>query len=137
MSKKTKKLFRDGKFVRYLDDSENYYCRDKESIHVSMEFMDGLDPMQRLVVQDSMTPSAPRHAPGYVVQLSDSEQDDRAQRYYDRKQQLADAWKSAPPLAAASEPAKPAVHQQPLTADADAAYERRNAALERAYLGGA
>jgi len=133
MTKKHKIYDANGRFLRVAGESE--IVQDGEVLRVEISAMDGLHLMQRLVVQDSLTPQTPRHSPGYVA---DSDHDGRAQRFFERKQQLADAWKQAPPLAVAADPVKPpAGHQPKLTGDADAAWERRNAALERAYLGGA
>lgn len=119
-----------GRFLRFLEDED--IIRDGEVLRVEMTALDGMDTMQRLVMQDSLPPTAPRSAPGYVV---DSVYEDRSQRFFDRKQQIADAWKQTPPLAPVVNGVKPAA--QTVTHDADAAYERRNAGLERAYMGGA
>lgn len=122
-------LYKDGSFLRTLnDDEDDYIVKDGEHVRVPLNMMDS---MQRLVMQNSLIPTAPRSAPGYIA---DADYEERSQRFYDRKQQIADAWKQTPPLAPAATTAKPADHQ-PVTHDADAAYDRRNAALERAYLG--
>jgi hypothetical protein len=127
-------LYKNGSFLRTLtDDDDSYILKDGESIRVPLNMMDSV---QRVVLQDSLTPTEPRSAPGYI-QMADSEYEDRELRHFDRKQRLSDAWKQTPPLAPAINPVKSADNQPPLMNEAEAAYDRRNAALERAYLGGA
>lgn len=128
MKRKARVYDANGNFLRELQDGE--ILKDGESIRLELTMLDGMDSMQRLVVQDSMTP-APLHAPGYVT---DSNHDARAERFFDQKKKLADAWKDAPSAGPAVDPAKPAAAQPQAVRDANDAYERRNAALEKAYL---
>lgn len=130
MKRKARVYDANGTFLRELQDGE--ILKDGESIRLELGMMlDGMDSMQRLVVQDSMTPKAPMHAPGYVT---DASHDARSERFFDQKKKLADAWKDAPSAGPAFDPAKPQAAQPQVARDANDAYERRNAALEKAYL---
>lgn len=129
MKRKARVYDANGNFLRELQDGE--ILKDGESIRLELTMLDGMDSMQRLVVQDSMTPQTPLHAPGYVT---DSNYDARAERFFDQKKRLADAWKAAPSAAPALDPAKSAMAQPQAVRDANDAYARRNAALEKAYL---
>lgn len=126
--KKPAKLYRHGKFVRMLDDSESdYYCRDGESVRVEMSFMDAMP------VFDSAG-----HRPGAVT-LTDSERDRRADMYDAQKARLSNAYLDVPPLAAKphADAAPGIVHAQPSTRDAvEDAYTRRNVALQNAWQTG-
>lgn len=135
--KKPAKLFRHGKYVR--DVEPGYVLADGESLSFGMQFMDSMDPLQRAMLQDAATPSAPLHRPG-SISISDAERDRRADMYDAQKARLSNAYRDVPPLAATSRPhadtAPGIVYTQPSTGNvADSAWERRNAALERAYLG--
>lgn len=130
MSKKIKVYDANGRFLRILKDGE--IVQDGEVMRVELTALDGLDPMQRLVVQDSMTPTAPRHSPGYV-QLADSA-DDRMEQYADRRQRIADQWKHAPPLLATEQRASPAVTSGTIDAR-DSVYDKRDRQLENAWRG--
>ena len=118
-----------GNFLRYAEGDD--VLKDGEVLRSDFAMLDGMDSMQRLVVQDSMTPKAPMHAPGYVT---DASHDARSERFFDQKKKLADAWKDAPSAGPAFDPAKPQAAQPHVARDANDAYERRNAALEKAYL---
>lgn len=137
--KKPAKLYRHGKFVRMLDDSESdYYCRDGESLSFGMQFMDSMDPLHRAMLQDAATPSAPLHRPGSLT-ISDAERDRRADMYDAQKARLSNAYRDVPPLAATphADAAPGIVHAQPSTGDAvEDAYTRRNVALQNAWQTG-
>lgn len=134
--KKTAQLYRHGKFVRDLDPDSKYVAADGESITFGgIQFMDSMDPHQRAMLQDAATPSAPLHAPGYVS-MADTEYQRRETMIADGKARLSSAWKDPPALDPVLTGVKSATITQPSTGDAaDSAWERRNAALERAYLG--
>lgn len=127
--KKPAKLYRHGKFVRDLDPDSKYVVADGEYITFGgIQFMDSMDPLQRAVLQDSMTLAAPLHRPGAVT-LTDSERDRRADMYDAQKMRLSNAYRDVPPLAAD-------VARAPINTDArEDAYEARNRRLEAAYSG--
>ncbi|EKS40408.1 hypothetical protein [Afipia clevelandensis] len=128
MKRKAKIYDANGNFLRYAEGND--VLKDGEVLRSDFTMLDGLDAMQRLVVQDSVTPAVPRHAPGYVT---DSDNAGRAERFFANKQRLSDAWQDA--LSAGPEQIKPQAAPQPqVTQDADAAYARRNARLEQAYI---
>ncbi len=128
MMRKAKVYDANGIFLRELQDGE--IAKDGECVRFNMMAMDSLEPTQRLVVQDSLTPASPRHAPGYVA---DADHSGRAERFFDNKKRLSDAWKDTP--SAGAEQTKPMAAPQPqVTQDADAAYDRHCVALEKAYL---
>lgn len=124
-----------GRFLRTLGEDEgNYIVKDGESIRVPLNM---LDSVQRDIMQHALTPRGPMRAPGFV-QVSDSDYESREQRFLDHKQRLSDAWKHPPALNPSDGTVKPEAAKQPTVAsDADTAYERRNAALELAWRGGA
>lgn len=116
-----------GRFVRtLLDSEENYILKDGESLRFPMTMMDSMDPLQRAMLQDSLTPSAPLHAPGQV-RIADSEIERRETLVANDKARLSDAWKNPP----AVEPVKPAITSGAI--DARDALIRRDHALTNAW----
>lgn len=128
--KKFKVYDSNGNFLRHAE--ENEVLNDGEMLRVSLSSLDGLDSMQRLVVQDSMTPTEPRHSPGYV-QLADSS-DDRMEQYADRRQKIADQWKQTPPPLATEQRTAPAVTSGTIDAR-ESVYDKRDRQLENAWRG--
>jgi hypothetical protein len=117
-----------GRFLRTLTDGEeNYIVKDGESLRFPMSMMDSMDPLQRAILQDSMTPSAPLHAPGQV-RIADSEIERRETLVANDKARLSDAWKNPPVI----EPVKPAITPGAIDAR-ESAYDRRDSALTNAW----
>lgn len=117
-------LYRNGTYVRDIADDEDYVAKDGETIRTNgMMFMDG---------KSDLTLDGALHAPGYVT-LADEEALRRQTMLANDKARLSAAWKNPPALDSSLAPAKPAISEQPVTRDADVAYDRRNRALEGAW----
>lgn len=117
-----------GRFLRTLTDGEeNYIMKDGESLRFPMTMMDSMDPLQRAMLQDSATPIATLHRPGYVP-MADSEAMRRDAMFTKSNARLSDAWKNPP----AVELTKPAIISDAFDAR-DAALIRRDHALTNAW----
>lgn len=92
-----------------------------------MSMMDSMDPLQRAILQDSMTPNSPMHRPGQVP-MADSEAMRRETMVANSNARLSDAWKNPPAL----EPVKPAITPGAIDTR-DAALIRRDNALTNAW----
>ena len=124
-------LYRDGQFIRTLDEDEDYIVKDKESIRASLNMIDSVDPVQRYGMQMSATPPAPMHRPGHV-RVGDTDYEQRQNALYDRDEKLSNAWRD-PDAPKAQETRDAGTHQSGTRAAADAAWERRNQLLEGAW----
>ena len=126
MKRKARVYDTSGNYLRELQDGE--IVKDGERIRVELTFMDS---MQRLIVQDSMTPPAPMHRPGHV-RVADADYDQRQNALYDRDEKLSNAWRD-PDAPKFQETRDAGTHQSGTRAAADAAWERRNQLLEGAW----
>ena len=135
MVKRKSKLFRHGKFVRELNDDDDYVLQDGESMNVARDgdmlhvpmFM--MDAMPTFVTDNAL------HCPGSLV-LTDAQRGQREQLLAARDAKLTNAWKDVPALDPASTPAtpKPVIDAKPGDRDAvNRAYARRDKALTDAW----
>jgi hypothetical protein len=116
-----------GRFVRTLEDGEEYIAKPGERLSFSYSMMDSMQPLE-----DNAKPHVPLHAPGYVS-VADAEYQRREAMIADGKARLSSAWKNPPALDSSLAPAKPKINDTPDVRDADTAWARRNEVLQGAW----